>query len=151
MAGVQSVTATVMGDQDAEPATGALVSASLLPMLGVTPMLGRNFLPDEDRPGGPQVVLLSESLWRRRYGADPAIVGRSVALDVAESWGRRVPRTPGFTVVGVLPASFSTLVPGTRGDLWLPLAPAPNDSHDLLVIARLKEGTPAAQAKAALV
>ena len=71
------------------------VTANFLAVLGITPTLGRGFLQDEDRPSGPLVLLLTDSLWRRKFHADPVIVGKSIALD-----GRA------YAVVGVLPASF---------------------------------------------
>jgi predicted permease len=71
------------------------VTANFLAVLGIQPALGRVFLPDEDRPGGAPVVLVTDSLWRRKFSADPGIVGKSIDLD-----GRS------YAVVGVLPASF---------------------------------------------
>ena len=73
----------------------ARVSASFLPTLGVQPAIGRNFLDEEDQFGRSDVVLLSDGLWRRRFGADPAVVGRTITLD-----GKP------YLVAGVLPASF---------------------------------------------
>ncbi|MGB7845980.1 MAG: permease prefix domain 1-containing protein, partial [Candidatus Acidiferrum sp.] len=71
------------------------VTANFLTVLGIQPALGRTFLPEEDRPGGPLVVLLADSLWRRKFSADPGIVGKSIELD-----------GQAFNVVGVLPVSF---------------------------------------------
>jgi predicted permease len=71
------------------------VTANFLTVLGVRPALGRAFLPEEDRPGGPLVVLLTDSLWRRKFSGDPTIVGKSIELD-----------GEAYTVVGVLPANF---------------------------------------------
>ncbi|MGB6668549.1 MAG: ABC transporter permease, partial [Candidatus Acidiferrum sp.] len=71
------------------------VTANFLGVLGVHPALGRGFLPSEDRPGGPLVALLTDSLWRRKFSTDPGIVGKSIDLDAQT-----------YTVVGVLPASF---------------------------------------------
>ncbi|MGC2465331.1 MAG: ABC transporter permease [Candidatus Acidiferrum sp.] len=71
------------------------VTTNFFAVLGIQPALGRVFLPDEDRPGGPLTVLLTDSLWRRKFSADPGIVGKSIDLD-----GRS------YAVVGVLPASF---------------------------------------------
>ncbi|MEX2153320.1 MAG: ABC transporter permease [Gemmatimonadaceae bacterium] len=86
---------------------GARASATLFPLLGVTPVRGRLFTQDEDRPGGANVAVISERLWTTRFGSAPDIVGRSVSLD-------GVP----VTVVGVLPASFAFGSADT--DLWLP-------------------------------
>lgn len=77
---------------------GGQVSASFLPVLGIKPALGRNFLPDEDRPGGPKAVLLSDALWRSHFAADPAVIGRAVALD-----------GDSYTIIGVLPRDFEFL------------------------------------------
>jgi putative ABC transport system permease protein len=77
---------------------GGSVTASFLEVLGVVPQLGRNFLPEEDRPGGTKAVLLSDSLWRSSFGADPAVVGKTVALDDMP-----------YMVVGVLPRNFEFL------------------------------------------
>ncbi|HYN06348.1 MAG TPA: ABC transporter permease [Vicinamibacterales bacterium] len=144
---IQPVSATVLNVALPEQVSGALVSASTFPMLGIQPLAGRGFLADEDRPGAGQVALISESLWRRAYGGDSAIVGKPITLEVNESWGRPVNRSQSYTVVGVLPASFQTLLPGTRGDVWLPLAAERNDSHDLFVLGRLKPGVSAADAR----
>jgi predicted permease len=150
VAAIQPVTVTAIGAAQPEQASGALISTSLFPLLGVHPMMGRTFRPDEDRPGAAQVVLLSEGWWRRVYGADPAIVGRIVTLEVNESWGRAVERPQTYTVIGVMPASFQTLLNGLDGDVWLPLAPTPDDSHDLFVVGRLKAGVAADDARSDL-
>jgi predicted permease len=116
-------------------------SADFFRALGVTPLIGRTFSADEDRPGHDNVVVLSEDLWQRRFHRDPAILGRSLTLD-----GRA------YTVIGVMPASvaFGPL------QLWTPLAldPALASSLDrrfLRVVGRLKPGVTLEQANAALV
>ncbi len=83
------------GAGDPERLRGARVSASLLGVLRVQPQIGRGFLEEEDQPGRSDVVLISDALWRRRFGADPALVGRTIALD-----GKP------HVVAGVLPPSF---------------------------------------------
>ncbi len=75
---------------------GAACTANLLPTLGVQPALGRNFTAGEDEPGGNRVVLLSWSLWKRRFGGDPAIMGRTIRLN-------RLP----YRVIGVMPQWFA--------------------------------------------
>ncbi|MGH9766188.1 MAG: ABC transporter permease, partial [Blastocatellia bacterium] len=117
---------------DVEVIRGALISADFLPVLGVTPALGRNFLPEEDRAGPrtTRVALISHGFWRRRFGADPGIVGRTLTIN----------DNP-YTVVGVLPESFSW--DAGRNELFAPLAPDPARSrgdHRLTVIGRLKPG-----------
>ncbi len=120
------------GEGDPERLPGALISADYFPVLGVQPILGRLFLPEEDRPEANRVVLLSHALWQRRYGAAPTILGQTVVLD----------REP-YTVVGVMPRALE-LTPGSSR-LWVPLALGPRElsatgSHTLRVIARLKAG-----------
>jgi len=122
-----------------ERVCGAAASASLLPTLGVQPALGRGFTDEEERVGHNKVALLADGLWRQRFGADPAIVGKTLVLD-GET----------FQIVGVLPRGFALDGPGaTACDLWTPLAM--NDpsfsrgGHFLEVIGRLKPGTTRAQ------
>jgi predicted permease len=102
-----------------ERINAAQISATALPLLGVTPELGRNFTSEEDRYGSNHVVLLSHSLWQDRYGADPGILGKAIPLD----------ETP-YTVVGVMPASFrfplDAAPPSERASLWLPMAFTPS-------------------------
>jgi putative ABC transport system permease protein len=107
-------------------------------MLGEGIALGRDFLPEDDDPGRNQVVLLSNRLWRERYGADSGIIGRDIRMD-----GRP------YTVVGVLPAGTSDRLPA---DLWIPLtfppdAEANHSSRGLLVKGRLKPGISIEQAQ----
>jgi hypothetical protein len=89
---------TLTGAGFPERMLGAKVTASFLDVLGVTPRLGRNFLPQEGRPGGAKAVLLSDAIWRSRFGSDPKVVGRVIALD----------DNP-YMVVGVLPRDFEFL------------------------------------------
>jgi predicted permease len=102
-----------------ERINAAQISATALPLLGVTPELGRNFTSAEDRYGSDHVVLLSHALWQDQYGADPRILGKTIHLD----------ETP-YTVVGVMPASFrfplDAAPPSERASLWLPMAFNPN-------------------------
>jgi predicted permease len=100
-------TLTVSSESDAERVEGALVTANLFPLLGVQPIVGRHFTPDEERAGNDRVVLLSYGLWQRRYSADRNIVGKTI----------RVNALP-YTVVGVMPARFN--FPAT-GQAWRPL------------------------------
>jgi putative ABC transport system permease protein len=116
---------------DVEVIRGAAITADFLPVLGVSPTLGRNFLPEEDRPGGnTRVALITHGSWQRRFGGDPGIVGMSLTIN----------DNP-FTVVGVLPESFSW--GGASNEIFTPLAPDPARSrgdHRLTVIGRLKPG-----------
>lgn len=89
---------------------GQVVGATFFDLLEVRPILGRTFLPDEDRkPGGDAVLVLSERLWRSRFAADPGIVGRTVDLN----------RHP-FTVIGVVPAAFRGTMTASTFDFWAP-------------------------------
>ncbi len=127
------------GRVDPEELKVERASASMFPMLGVQPALGRAFLPEEDRPGHANFALLSHSLWERRFGADPSIVGKTIGL-----------RDQPYTVVGVLPGGFGVLDPSV--DVYVPLGLNANDPHFagarmLMVIARLKPGATLDQAK----
>ena len=130
------------GIGEPERLEGRRVSANLFELLGVQALLGRTFVPDDDRPG-THVVLLSHSLWQRRFGSDPSVVGGALALN-GES----------YTVVGVMPQFVQ--LPGfeNRNDqLWVPIAFPPDEAaqrgnHFLEVIARMKPGTTLKQAQA---
>ncbi len=106
------------------------VSADFFPLIGLRPLLGRAFRPDEDTPASRHVVLLSHGLWQRRFGADPKAVGQSLRLD-----------DESYTVVGVAPSGFD--FPRKR-DLWVPLALEPaqakRGAHSLTCVGRLRPG-----------
>ena len=89
---------TLTGAGTPQRLRGGQVTASFLDVLGVKPQMGRNFLPDEDRPGGKHAALLSDALWRTSFGAAPDVVGKTIELDDAP-----------YTVVGVLPHDFEFL------------------------------------------
>lgn len=112
MGAVNAVRVT-FSDQRGAPETyrGTQVSANTFRLLGVRPVLGRDFTPADEVPGAAPVAILSDGLWTRRYARDPAIIGQSVRID----------GTPA-TIIGVMARGFS--FPRTQ-DLWLPLAPAP--------------------------
>ena len=114
------------------------VSPAFLSVIGVTPAFGRDFRAEEETVGRHRVVLLSDALWRRRFGADPSIVGRTVAFD-----------GNAFEIVGVLPAHFWW---PTRPDVVVPLALADRDralraAHFLDVVGRLRDDVSSAQAR----
>jgi len=117
-----------------ERVTCGLATSSFFSLLGVRPVVGRLFLPEEDRPGSPAVVILSEALWKHRYGGDPSVVGKGVTLDGTT-----------YTVVGVLPATF--VIPDQyKMDyaLWVPLAESgarAGPMHTVRVVGRLGPGT----------
>ena len=111
---------------------GAIVTASLFSVVGVNPLLGRNFLPEEDRAGRNQVVIISHGLWQRRFGSDPNLVGQTLTVD-----GKN------HTVVGVMPARFEFPFYAERAEMWVPmdldymLRELPN-VHFYSVVGRLK-------------
>ncbi|MGN6391587.1 MAG: ABC transporter permease [Gemmatimonadales bacterium] len=128
---------TLTGVGAPERLRAGYITAGLPGVLGVVPALGRGFTGQEDRPGGPAAVLLSDGLWRRRFGGDPSIVGRVLTLD----------DTPA-TVVGVMPPGFQLPAhyAGPGMELWAPLQldPASDRSvrgwHFLDVVGRLRDG-----------
>jgi len=112
------------------------VSASYLSMIGVKPALGRDFLPEEDRPGARPAVILSDGLWKRRFGAQRDVLGRSILLD----------KNP-HTIVGVMPADFDL----DPADVYLPIAHSGARVHGMPSVgvhARLKRGVSLAAAQA---
>ncbi|HKH48225.1 MAG TPA: ABC transporter permease [Thermoanaerobaculia bacterium] len=140
MAAIRFATPSLTGDGEPVRLTAAAVTASLFPVLGAKPALGRAFLPEEDRPGGAtQVAVLSHPLWQSRFGADPGILGRTLHLEGQS-----------YTVIGVMPADFAF---PDWAELWIPLAPDPaGDRTDkwLDVVGRLKPGVTVEQARADL-
>ena len=100
---------TLTGTGNPARLSGDKVTASFLKVLGVTPQLGRNFLPEEDSPGGPKAVLLSDGVWRSTFGGDPTVIGRIIAFD----------DTP-YTIIGVLPRDFEFL-DHSPADMLIPL------------------------------
>jgi putative ABC transport system permease protein len=128
------------GDGDPERVTAYAVTHNFFPLFGVQPLIGRGFLPEEDRPGSNKVVVLSYSLWQSRYGGDAHVLNRDIQLN-----GEK------HTVVGVMPASFQFLDSEVR--MWVPLALDQEDmanrgGHYLNVAARLKPGVVVTQAQA---
>ncbi len=122
---------------------GERVTANLFSLLGVQPVRGRAFLPEDDKPGSAPVAVLSYGLWQRRYGGDPALVGKQISLD-GES----------YTVVGVMPAGFSDLYTSyfaVNAQVWvsgLDLRPNGRTNHAYMALTRLKPGVTLAQAQA---
>lgn len=127
----------------------AKVSANLFPLLGVTPLLGRGFAADDDRPGA-DVAVLSWGLWQTQYTGDPAIIGKTITLD----------RRP-YTVIGVMPATFEFPLRGSPfnnrpASVWVPMAfterqrQGRGDEFNHGVIGRLKEGVSIEDARAEL-
>jgi len=122
-----------------EKIEAAWCSGNLFSVLGISPALGRDIEPGDDRPGAPAVALLSYPLWKRRYGGDPAIVGKTLWLDAKP-----------YTAIGVMPESFlfSSSMGGDKVQLWTPAAHEAQPSlmeshndHEFVVVARLFSGT----------
>ncbi|MDF1502464.1 ABC transporter permease [Roseisolibacter sp. H3M3-2] len=143
MAAARAADFTLGGDAEPARLAGARVTWTLPAALGITPQVGRAFRADDDAPGAPDVVMLTDRLWRTRFGADRGVVGRVLQLN-----GRPA------TVVGVLPAGVS--YPNDRADVWAPFAMsdsawgAQRGNHSLQGVARLAPGVTPAQARAEL-
>jgi putative ABC transport system permease protein len=121
---------TLTSVEESERLIGAAVTAEFFNVLRINPILGRSFLRDEDRPGAPRVVVLSYGLWRRRFGSNADLLGRSIKLNGED-----------YTVVGIAPDHLQ--LPDST-ELWVPLAMDPAQAgrrnNNLWVIARLKLG-----------
>src|SRR5215207_5336724 len=141
LAAAQAWGVTLGGGDRPERVAALQVSANLIDVLGVAPLLGRTFAPGEDEAGRARVVLLGHGLWQRRFGANPAIVGSDILLDGQP-----------YTVIGVMPPTFR-FAPfwQTRAELWAPLAlTARRDDRDgrsLRVFGRLRAGVSLGQAQ----
>jgi putative ABC transport system permease protein len=132
------LTASVTGEGTPEEVPINYVTHEFFSILGVSPKLGRDFLPEEELPNAPEVALLSDGLWRRRYGADPHIVGKKLIV-----------RGKPTTVIGVLPANFK--FPDITVDIWETTALNPGQKRTgryLAPIARLRSGITVSQAQA---
>ena len=129
----------ITGGDRPEQIKGIRASEGYFAVFGAPVVIGRTFTGDEDRPGGPKVAVISNGLWRSRFGADRSVVGKSILL-----------ADEPYTIVGVLGPSFTTDPPS---DIWLPLQPDPNSqdqAHYLSAAARLKPGITLDKANAAL-
>ncbi len=129
------------GNAEPERIDASVVSGHLFPLLQAGAALGRVILPEDDRPGAEPVVVLSDGFWRRRFGADPNVVGKALSLS-------GIP----YTVVGVMPRGFK--LPDVDAELWAACWVVYQDStgergmHSLVAIGRLKEGVTLPQAQA---
>jgi putative ABC transport system permease protein len=138
----------IIGRGEPERVFGRYVTASFFTTLGIQPQIGRFFTEEEDRPGAPRVLVISDALWRKVFDADPALIGRAINFNGA-SW----------TVVGVLPANFDFYGRSNgNNDLFLPAIGTYGDgsfihdraSHPCAVIARLRPGVSERQAEIAM-
>ena len=142
---------TMTGTAEPERLDGQRVTPDYFRVLGVAPALGRDFQLSDDRFEGPNVVILSDKLWRRRFGADPAILGRDITLETS-----RQGESDLYTVVGVMPQGFENVLAPTA-ELWAPLqynSALPPDGkewgHHLQMIGRLSPGSSRAHARSEL-
>jgi predicted permease len=140
MAASAETSFNLTGGGEPERVAAYSVTANFFPLFGVQPLLGRGFLPEEDRPGSNKVAMLSYSLWQSRYGGNRNILNRDIQLN-----GEK------YSVVGVIPPSFQFLESEIR--LWVPLALDQEEltnrgGHYLKVVARLKPGVVLSQAQA---
>jgi predicted permease len=127
------------GDRRAERFLGSSITASAFRQVGVAAALGRTFSEEEDRPGGPPVVVLGHALWRDRFGSDPGVIGRAVRVN-----------GEALTVIGVMPETFQFPV---RDAMWVPLRPDPaaharGEGPTLEVFGLLRPGVSLEQARA---
>jgi putative ABC transport system permease protein len=140
---VSADTFTLTGNDDPERLHGSRVTASLFPLLGVAPRIGRAFDPAEDSAMAPPVVILGDGVWRRRFSSDAGVIGRVVEVDGVPT-----------TIVGVMPPA--TFLPGPlAGDdeVWLPtrMTPAERDNrvaHSYTILGRLSDGVSLQRASA---
>src|SRR5262245_48790576 len=133
---------TMTGPAEPERFDGQFVSASYFRALGAPPALGRDFDPSDDRLHGPKVVVLSDGLWRRRFGGDPTVIGRQVTLD-----------DNSYTVIGVMPGAFENVL-APSAEIWsllqydTSLPPVSREwGHHLRKIGRLRPGIGTDQAR----
>jgi len=143
MAGVTSDRYNLTGTGEPEEIRGATVSINFFQLIGVNPMLGRVFTAEEEQPGRDKVVVLSHSLWQRRFGGNPGILNKTISLSDET-----------YLVVGIMPPGFQF---PENTEIWGPLAPDEGMRSDkarfgffLPVVGRLKPGVTRAQAQADL-
>src|SRR5216684_3202600 len=139
MAAMHGDLMNLTGDGQPEEVEVKLVTANFFPLLGIRPIVGRAFRPEEDRPGAANVVLLNRGLWVRRYGANPHVIGKTILMN-----GEK------YTVLGVLPPGFDF---PDRVDVWVPMALSAErwhqrGNHFLEVVARLRDGVTVERARA---
>ena len=140
LGGYQEKPAVLTGKDLPEQVESAAVSPSLFDMLGLQPTLGRRFTPDESDPDKNHVAIISDGLWRRRFGADPNITGTAMTLD-----GKI------YRIVGIAQAGFRLLE--TPSEVWIPYTPDPKELVDvarghraLTIVGHLREGVSVQQA-----
>jgi len=130
-------TVTLTGTGDPDQIIAMRVSGALFPMVGVHPNMGRTLLESDDDPAAARVAVISDRLWRRRFHADPRVIGRSITVSEEV-----------FTIAGIMPREFA--FPSSEAELWLPLRITPAFQMWFQVVARLKPGITVQQAGSAL-
>ena len=141
LAGYTTGTATLTGEGEPSRLNVAFAWANLFSVLGVPPILGRSFTPEENQPGNDGVAIISHRLWQTRFGGDPNLIGQTITLDDAS-----------VEVVGVLPVEFAFR---PDRDVWRPLTfnfdvAGARGAHYIVVVARLGDGVSPEQATAAM-
>jgi putative ABC transport system permease protein len=144
MAAYTGVTSALSGADAPEQITGVISSGDMFRVLRAKPLMGRLLAPEDERPGGSAVAVISHGLWQRRFGSDPGIVGRVIKLDGRER-----------EIVGVTPPDFSFEFVTGAANFWIPIDPAANEYRQrgaifLEAIGRLKPGVSVEQASADL-
>jgi putative ABC transport system permease protein len=129
---------TLTGTGEPEQLSGNRISPALTRVLGITPIVGRDFTDQEEKPGAASVAMVGEGLWKRRFGADPTLIGRTIILNDSPT-----------TVVGVAPSALNLI---SGGDIYTPLtidrAKEIRLNHVIFTVGRLKPGVSMAQAQA---
>src|SRR5437588_920440 len=137
IAAVSFATYTLTGGGEPEQLTGTPISPALTRLLGVTPILGRDFSDAEEKPGAPGVAMISRGLWKRRFGGEQSIIGRTILLNGNPT-----------TVVGIAPDALGLI---NASDVYTPLTIDPAKeirlNHVIIVFGRLKSGISLEQAK----
>src|SRR5579864_1603236 len=136
---------TLTGAGEPSIVNTAAVTPEIFPLLSAKPLAGRTLLPEDGKQGASSVVVLSENLWRSRFGANPALIGQSITLDMRS-----------FTVVGILPASFRYPDGAPHQDVWIAIAQDPlfgprmsePGARVLVGIGRIKPGVSLTKAQA---
>ncbi len=145
LAAVRAESFSLTDRDEPERVNGVRVSANILTLLGVSPAIGRAFLPEEEQPAKGSVVLVGYGLWQRRYAGDRNLTGKAITID-----GKP------YSVIGILPPQLKqpgvTLAGGAEADVWIPVIPAANEQNrnfaNMRVIGRVKNGVTSVRAKA---
>ncbi|HEY0380187.1 MAG TPA: ABC transporter permease [Pyrinomonadaceae bacterium] len=137
-------TSSALAGESPEQVAGVSATADVFRVLSVKPLLGRTFAPEDERPGGVPVAVISHGMWQRRFGSDPNVVGKQITLD-----GRSK------TVIGVLPADFKFQFTEDPPEFWTPMDPDDDlnkqrGANYLHLLGRLKDGVTLRQAEAEL-